>query len=289
MTTQPSLFKRWPVLCYYALAFAISWSGILLAVGGPGGIPGAPDEFLPLLPMLLLAMLAGPTVSGFLMTALVSGRPGLRDLLTRFLKWRAPIRWWAVALLTAPLLMTVIPVLLSIRFPQFLPAIFSTTSKASLMAMGIGAGLSTLLEEIGWTGFATPRLRLRHGVLKTGLIAGVLWAAWHLLVNFWSSGDDSRALSLSPLLLSLFFSWGILTSFRVLMVWVYDHTQSLLVAWLMHFTLTTGNVILGPTSPGGAIGPVWSLIIGIALWVVVVVLARGGHLETKSTTSDRPS
>jgi len=142
-----------------------------------------------------------------------------------------------------------------------------------LVAMGIGAGLSTLLEEIGWTGFAIPKLRLRHGMLSTGLIVGVLWAAWHLLVNFWSSGSASGQLLLSPLLTSLFFSWGILTSFRVLMVWVYDHTESLLVAWLMHATLTAGNVMLAPLDMSGATGPTWSLMIAAALWIIVAVLA----------------
>lgn len=287
MPKHLSFIQRHPVLCYYILTFLISWGGILLAIGGPGGIPGVPAEFLTRLPLLLLAMLAGPTVSGLLMTALISGRAGLRELLARFLRWRVPIRWWAVALLTAPVVMTAIPVLLSLRLTQFLPAIFSTADKASLLAMGIGAGFSILLEEIGWTGFAIPRLRLRHGVLNTGLIVGVLWAAWHLLVNFWSSGDESGALSLSPLLLSLFFSWAILTSFRVLMVWVYEHTQSLLVAWLMHFTLTAGNVILGPTAPAGAIGPIWSLVIGLALWIVVAVLASRGKLELHSTARPR--
>jgi hypothetical protein len=283
MTKTESFIRRNAVLCFYILAFAISWGGVLLVVG-PGGIPGKPDDFLTLLPMLLLAMLAGPTVSGFLTTALFAGGSGLRDMCARLLKWRVPARWWAAALLTAPLVMIVIPVLIALIAPGFLPAIFTAQDKASLVAMGIGAGLSTLLEEIGWTGFAIPRLRLRHNVLKTGLISGVLWAAWHLLVNFWSSGDAAGALSLSPLLLSLFFSWAVLTSFRVLMVWVYEHTQSLLVAWLMHFTLTAGNVILGPTAPGGAVGAIWSLVIGLALWVIVAVLARRGAFKTPGTT-----
>jgi len=283
MTKAESFIQRNAVLCFYVLAFAISWGGILLVVG-PTGIPGRPDDFLTLLPMLLLAMLAGPTVSGIVMTALVSGASGLREMFSGLLKWRVPIRWWAAALLTAPLVMIVIPVLVALLVPGFMPAIFTAQERASLVAMGIGAGLSTLLEEIGWTGFAIPRLRLRHSVLKTGLIAGVLWAAWHLLVNFWSSGDAAGALSLSPLLLSLFFSWAILTSFRVLMVWVNEHTHSLLVAWLMHFTLTAGNVILGPTSPGGMVGPIWSLAIGIALWVIVAVLAKRGALEARSKT-----
>jgi hypothetical protein len=283
MTKAESFIGRNAVPYFYVLAFVISWGGILLVVGRTG-IPGRPDDFLKMLPPLLVAMLAGPAISGIVMTALVSGTSGLRELFSGLLKWRVPARWWAVALLTAPLVMIVIPALIAILEPGFLPAIFTAQDKVSLMAMGIGAGISTLLEEIGWTGFAIPRLRLRHSMLKTGLITGFLWAAWHLLVNSWSSGDAAGALSLSPLLLSLFFSWIILTSFRVLMVLVYEHTQSLLVAWLMHFTLTAGNVILGPTAPGGAVGPLWSLIIGIVLWVIVAVLAKRGEFTTRRTT-----
>jgi len=48
-----------------------------------------------------------------------------------------------------------------------------------------------LLEELGWTGFAMPRLRLRYAVLGTGLIVGGLWGAWHLPINYWASGVTS--------------------------------------------------------------------------------------------------
>jgi len=183
------------------------------------------------------------------------------------------IRWYALALLTAPLLFTAIPLAISFLFPKFLPGIFATENKASLLAMGMAAGLSTILEELGWTGFAIPTLRLRYSILTTGLIVGALWGAWHLLVNFWSSGTPSGTLSLSQLLTSLFFSVAILPAYRVLMVWVNDRTQSLLLAWLMHVALTASNVILGPLVTPGVTGPIWSLVIAAALWVVVAAVA----------------
>ena len=271
--------KRHSVLAYYVLTFIISWGGILIVVGGPAGIPGAPDQFLTMLPLLLVAMLLGPTVAGLLMTALTDGSAGLRQLQTRVGRWRVPGRWWAVALLTAPLVMIVIPVAVSIFFPQYLPGIFAAADKPSLLAMGIGAGISVLFEEIGWTGFAIPRLRLRHSLLSTGLIVGFPWAAWHLLVNFWSSGTTSGTLALPALLSSLIFSWGILPAFRVLMVWVYEHTESVLVAWLMHATLTAGNVILAPLAMTGITAPTWSLIIAVALWILVAYVVRSRQLE----------
>src|SRR5512135_3516127 len=261
-----------PVLAYYILTFAISWGGILIVVG-PGGIPGTPDEFMTRLPILLLAMLSGPTISSVLLTGLIDGRAGLRGLLSSLLKWRVGFRWYAISLLTAPVLFMAISLGISLFFPEFLPGIFATQDRASLLAMGIAAGLSTLFEEIGWTGFVTPRLRLRHSILTTGLIMGFLWGAWHLLVNFWSSGTAARELSLSQLFTSLFFSVGILSAYRVLLVWVYDHTESLFIGWLMHAVLTGSNVILGPLVTSGATGPAWSLVMAAVLWVVVAALA----------------
>jgi membrane protease YdiL (CAAX protease family) len=275
MSTIKTFIKSHPVPTYYALVFVISWGGILFVVG-PGGIPGTREQFERLLPVVILALLAGPSVAGILLTGLVYGRAGLRELFSRLLRWRVGARWYAVALLTSPLLMTAIPIALSLLFPEFLPGIFTTDDKASLLLLGVAAGLGAgIFEELGWTGFAISRLRLRYGIFPTGLIVGVLWGAWHVLVNFWSSGSPSGALSLVLLLHSILFSVGILPAFRVLMVWVYDRTGgSLLVAMLMHASLTTSNVILVPLAVAGVTGPTWSLILAVALWVVVAAVQR---------------
>jgi hypothetical protein len=280
MTTIKAFIKGHSVLAYFALTFAISWGGILIVVG-PGGILGTKEQFETLLPVVILAMLAGPSVSSLLLTGLVSGRAGFRELLSRLLRWRVGVRWYAVALLTAPLLMTAIPLALSLLFPEFLPGIITKSDKTSLLLMGIAAGLvAGIFEELGWTGFAIPRLRLRYSVLTTGLIVGVLWGAWHFLVNFWSSGSPSGVLSLTLLLHSVIFSVGILPAYRVLMVWVYDCTGSLLVAMLMHLSLTASNVILVPLATGAHL-VIWSLVLAAALWAVVaaVAVANGRQLS----------
>jgi hypothetical protein len=82
MTTIKAFIKSHLWLAYFALAFAISWGGILLVVG-PSGIPGTREQTEMLLPLVVLAMLAGPSVAGILLISLVNGRAGLRNLLTR--------------------------------------------------------------------------------------------------------------------------------------------------------------------------------------------------------------
>jgi uncharacterized protein len=130
------------------------------------------------------------------------------------------------------------------------------------------------LEELGWTGFAIPRMRLRYGVLSTGLIVGVLWGVWHFITTFWSSGTSSGAISLAILLPGVLFTVGVLPAFRVLMVWVYDRTGSLLIAMLMHAGLSAFTVILAaPMALALVPGLTYDLVLAAALWLVVAVLA----------------
>ncbi len=95
-----------PALVYFALTFAISWGGALLAIGGSGGMRGTTPTSDPRFVYALIAMLVGPSVTGILLTALVYGRAGLREFVSRLLKWRVGASWYAVALLTAPVVMT---------------------------------------------------------------------------------------------------------------------------------------------------------------------------------------
>ncbi len=83
--------KRHPVATYFILAFGIAWGGILFVVG-PGGIPGSGAQLGRLLPLVFLAMIAGPSVASIVLTGLVDGKEGYRALLSRLGRWRVSIR-----------------------------------------------------------------------------------------------------------------------------------------------------------------------------------------------------
>jgi uncharacterized protein len=286
MTTIKAFVKSHSVLTYYALVFAISWGGILLIIGGPGELPATKEQVQTLMPFALLALFAGPSVAGILLTGLLYGRAGLRDLLARMTRWRVGVRWYVLALLLAPLLVSAILLALSVTSPEFLPRILTTNDKATLLLFGIGWGLvgGGLLEELGWTGFAVPTmLRGRHGVLGTGLVVGLLWGAWHYLIAFWAiSGTTSAGLSLAVFMPALIFYVGSLPAYRVLMVWVYDRTgESMLVAMLMHAVFSASALIFEPLGLAVVPGLIYGLVLAAALWVVVgaVAVANGGHLS----------
>jgi membrane protease YdiL (CAAX protease family) len=278
---------RHPLSAYFAMTFAISWGGMLLVIGASGGMHGTTPGSDPRFAYAVMAMLIGPSVMGLIMTALVGGRTGLRDFLARLLTWRVGPRWYAVALLTAPAIMTATLLALSFISPAFRPGLFVSNDKASLLRVSIAVGVSAgLFEELGWTGFAIPTLRRRRSALATGVFVGIWWSAWHLLPNIWSrhaaAGDLDMSVYFVATAVSVFV--GYLTAFRVLMVWVYERTNSILVAMLMHMSITASLLMLNPMEIAGAHLQVYSFALAGAVWVVVAVLTLASRRQSTRAT-----
>jgi len=266
-------------MIYFILTFIISWGAIVMLVG-TDGIPVDPDQAV----TLGMAILLGPSITSILLTGLASGRKGYRELGSRLFKWRVSFSWYAVALLTAPLSTAAVLILLSFFSSEFVPSIFMSENKISLLIMGIIAGLMVgFFEELGWTGFAIPRMRLRYGVLATGLIVGLLWGLWHFLL-FWEKDSFSGVLPL-VLLLARLFSW--LPAYRILMIWVYDHTESLFVVILMHTSLVATLMVIDPVLSGGSL-VIFILARAAVLWVIagMVTPARRQILKELETVKN---
>ncbi len=278
-----SWLKSHPVLAYYALVFAISWGGILLVVG-PSGIFNSKANPEELTQFIYFAALAGPSVAGVAMTGLLHGKAGLRDLLARVLHWRVNVRWYLVALLTAPILMAAVIFALSLTSPVFVPAIVKTDDRVGLVISGIVLGLVvSFFEEIGWTGFATPELRKRYGFLPAGMVIGLVWGAWHYpLFSGSASGAIPPALYIGVLLFTF------LIPFRILMVWLYERTKSVLVVMLMHAPLAAGQLILLPSAISNESAVIFDLAFAAALWVVVaaVYVTKGADGRSKLASSE---
>lgn len=253
-----SMLRRHALLGYFAMAFGISWGGIacVLAVMGFNLAELQPME----IGLFFLAMLLGPSVSSLILTRLLEGRVGLGRLVSQLLCWRRDVRWYVVALLTAPLLLIAILLLMGTSVaPAFLPHF-----QWGLLGIGLIAGS---FEEIGWTGFATPRLLVRQGIGAAGLRLGLLWSLWHGLVVFlFTFGTMGDGWIWSFIVVYL----ATLTPYRVLMTWVYANTESVLLAVLMHASYTGWLLVFFPaTSPAQSL--VWQSLFAVLLWVAAVL------------------
>ena len=94
---------------------------------------------------------------------------------------------------------------------------------------------NTLGEEIGWRGFALPRLQEAHDALVSSIVLGLFWAIWH--VPMWiASGIVGFYLLRSVVTI---------TTYAILFTWVYNNTGgSLLLAWLFHTSTTITQYFL---------------------------------------------
>jgi membrane protease YdiL (CAAX protease family) len=261
--------KRHSVLIYFVLTFAISW-GAILVLAGAGGLPLNTEQSKEMMPFIYMAMLVGPSIAGILMILLTDGKPGFRELLSRLTECRFGMGWYVVVLLATPILAVLILLAFSLFSPEYLPGIFTADTKTILLLSGITTGLMVgFFEELGWTGFAVPRLRKRFNIIKTGIIIGFVWGVWHFLV-FWEIGSFSGAFPLA-ILLSRLLAW--LPPFRILMVWVHDRTKSLLLIILMHTSLVAATLSVVPLTLAGGKLLTWLLTWGALLWIIVMVIA----------------
>jgi membrane protease YdiL (CAAX protease family) len=249
--------QRHPLPGFFALAFGISWGGILIVIASRG------FDLSALQPLegglIFLMMLLGPSVSGLTCTALLKGGTGLHTLWRSAGKWHVAPGWLTIALLTSPALL----LLTLLGFATLAGPVFTPGFQWKLFGVGLVAGS---FEEIGWTGFATPRLLARHRLGKAGLILGVIWAVWHLLVDFrYNFGAMGVVWPLEFAVVYL----ATLTPYRMLMTWVFARSQSLLIAILMHASFTGWLLALFPAAPTLAQNLAWQAAFALALWAAV--------------------
>jgi membrane protease YdiL (CAAX protease family) len=270
-STRP-FFRRYELTGYFVMAFLVSWGAVLILLG-PGALPADPDQAQ----TIGLGLLLGPVCAMVVVTALGRGREGFRELWTRATRWRIRGRYYVMAMLAAPASVMATLMVLSLWDPQFMPRVIVSHDRVSLLVTGIGAGLFiATFEELGWTGFAVPRLLEKHGTLRAGAVTGVLWGLWHF-PPFWQEDSFASGWPL-VLLLARLFTW--IVAFRVLMVWLYRQTRSLPAVVLMHTSLVVCMIAIEPALEGAA------LLTYILCWTAVLwsAVGVGAFLQRKSAT-----
>ena len=281
------IIRKRPIISYFAITFLFSWSGILI-VSFFTGFPAPSKTFDSIAPIAILPLVIGPTIVSLFLIGIKYGNNGFKDLLSRLIKWRIGIKWYLFALLTLPIIASVVLALLSIYSKDFLPNIITSNNKIDLLVTGLLVGIFLpLFEEIGWTGFVTRELRKCYNVLTTGLLLGILWGAWHFLPLFYGCGDVSGKLIFQSFYPGLFFHYACLIPFRILMTWLYENTQSILLSWVMHATLTSCTVFILDISKTGLPLLVYYIALSLLFWIIVLIVINSKKNE-KGNLNDNP-
>ncbi len=227
MNSSASLLLRRPLLTFALLACGISWALELPAVlqvyqGGKSLADGA---------LFLFLGSFGPGLAALILSALQGGRAGVKALLQGYLPWRAGFAWYLIALYGFGVLGLLAILLLGVASLQDvlsqLPRALVNIPAHALTTFLI---LGPLGEELGWRGYALPRLQAGRTALDASLMLGLLWAVWHAPLMLFSEWRGDLPLGGFLLLYPLY-----IMALSVIFTWVYHSAQaSILVVTVLH-------------------------------------------------------
>ena len=274
----PSPLKRLitghPLLAYFVIAFAGTWVLLLpfalsRGVNGLGILPfRLPD--IALIIAFIVATAAGPALASLSVTAITSGRAGMGLLLRRCVQWRVGIGWYLIAIFGFSLIYLVgYSVFLGVNLPLALLVqwllLFTVFLPQAVFIILTGS----FAEELGWRGFALPRLQQRYGPVLGTIILGTLHGLWHLPAFF------TRLLGPFGLPYYAGFLFAAIASTFVF-TWIFNHTKgSVLLATLTHGCSNASTNVLVLLIPAQLVVSGWAAPIANGSWNGVNVISFG--------------
>ncbi len=249
-------------MIYYVLAFIISWAIWSPLVAASQGWLDRP------VPVYLHALgFMGPMLAAISTAAMTEGSAGLRRLLRGVLRYRVGARWYLVVLFLPPLLFFLSAVIARLlgqdwpdarqygRLDDMFPGLGLFTSwVCHLLVVGFG-------EEVGWRGYALPRLQKRRNALAATLILSIIWGVWHLPTFVLDLGLGTG--------IGFAFIFGCIGfGMTVLYTWLYNSSAGSIL--LVSLWSTCNTLIFGSGVASGSI----IVIMNALILVLAMIIAR---------------
>ena len=243
---------RHDLVLYFVLAYLLSWALWPLVILNPTSSPLVP--FGPLIAAVIVALLAG-------------GRRELWALLRQLGRWRVHPLWYVIALL-GPFVLAGLTAALAVAAGAPVRGTGDYTNWRAITFFFLSTVIIVgLFEEVGWRGFALPRLQLRLSAIWAALVLGVLWALWHLpeLISDPTGQRPPVQFLLWALALSVIFSW------------LYNSTNgSLPIVIICHAAIDTAGRFMLPEFVGDGYQLVWWFMVALYVLVAVIVILVAG-------------
>jgi membrane protease YdiL (CAAX protease family) len=265
ISNSSTWIQKHSLILYFAIAYAITWAFEIPLAAVRQGWTSLQVPF-----SIHYLGAFGPMLAALIVTGLTQGSNGIRQLLSGLLKWQ--VGWgWLLFCVGSPIAMFALaagvmratsgewPNLALLGEVEYLPYL-GVGGAFVLWFLTWGAG-----EEVGWRGFALPRLQKGRSALTATIILGVAHAFWHLPAFFYKDTYISMGLAfgLPMLVLSI-------VAAAIVFTWIYNSTQgSVLMVALFHALFD----MLSVSKAGGASAPaVMSAVVWILAPVLVIVL-----------------
>jgi membrane protease YdiL (CAAX protease family) len=262
---NPESGYSWAGICslftFFSLTYAATWT-CWAAAAAISREPSSSDPIRAgLAGALILLGTVAPSLVALALTQRAEGRAATRALLDRIFLWDVDARWYVFAVGYIPaikLSAAAVHRVVTGDWPRFGDEAWYLMAAAIVFSTWLQAG-----EEIGWRGYALPRLSARVGLGPASVILGVIWASWHLPLFFFS-GADKLGQSFPLYLLQV-------TALSVAAAWLYWRTGgSLLLVMLLHAAVNNTKDIV-PSAVPGATNP-FALSTSLVAWLTVAHL-----------------
>lgn len=242
---------------FFLITFAITWPCFSAVAVLSATMPA------PLRIALLFFGIFAPSLVALALTSRAEGSAGVIDLLSRLIQWRVAARWYVFAVAYMATIKLTVALLhrgITGVWPRFGNEPWYLIVAATVFSTVVGGQAG---EEIGWRGYALPRLARRFGYAGASVLLGVIWALWHLPLFFYRAADTYG---------QSFFVYTLqVTAISVAMAWLYHGTGgSLLLTMLMHSAINQSKDIV-PSAVPGASNP-FTLSSSVVAWLTVAML-----------------
>ena len=267
------MLKRLQLPLFFLLAFIISWAiWIPQAVTTLGIYKSAISIESP----LNLIAVWGPGLAAIILSVLAKSKEGVKKLFHPIKYWRVGIHWYIFVLfypIGKWLAAYIIDILLGQSYklgPSPILSFFNLPEQAIMIPIAVvSTFLNTLGEEVGWRGFALPKLQVKYTAFVSTIIIGLFWGFWHIPMWIAQGYVDLSLLPIITKTLSM-------VPLAIIFTWVYNSTKgSLLLVWLFHASITITGYF-APSLPTTTEG-----ILSWAMAIIIVIAAGLTHLSRK--------
>ena len=242
------------LLKFFLLTFAVTWTCFIT-------VAVAILAEKPLGYTLVLVGAYAPSCVALSLTAWRERQQGVRAILRHVIQWQEAARWYLFAVFY--IVAIKLTVALILRASTGTWARFGTTP---WYVIPLAIALSTPFqagEEIGWRGYALPRLSGRVGLRWASILLGLIWAVWHL-PQFFIRANDTHS---QPFLIFAFQ----VVAISVTLAWLWHGTsKSLLLPMLLHAAVNNSKDIVPSATPGA--NNVFGLSASPVAWMTVLLL-----------------
>ncbi|MBI9044634.1 MAG: CPBP family intramembrane metalloprotease [Anaerolineaceae bacterium] len=205
-----SFIKKYQIIIFFILTFLLSWFPWYAGI--------APE-----------VMAMGPSLAAFIVVGIIAGKKGLADLLRPFIRWRANLGLWGIALFGPAILYLAgvgVYLLLGGQAPPFIMI------REELNLIPLYLVMVVLMpwngpvgEEFGWRGYALPRLQNKYGPLIASLLIGAIWGLWHLPSFFAPQGVIGAITASLGLIFIIPYTLGTIAN-TIFMTWLYNKSRA---------------------------------------------------------------